>query len=111
MSHHGASKVIESYGIVGPVKAALESALRYLAAELGPKGIRVHAMSPGPLSTRRLRYSQFRRANGADGRTCAGAASSDHRGGRCRLRFPGEHYAAAMTGDTIYIDGGYHILD
>jgi enoyl-[acyl-carrier protein] reductase I len=45
MSDHGASKVIESYGMVGPVKAALESAVRYLAAELGPKGIRVHAMA------------------------------------------------------------------
>jgi enoyl-[acyl-carrier protein] reductase I len=52
MSYHGANEVIENYGIMGPVKAALESAVRYLAAELGPKGIRVHALSPGPLATR-----------------------------------------------------------
>jgi NAD(P)-dependent dehydrogenase (short-subunit alcohol dehydrogenase family) len=52
MSYHGANEVIENYGIMGPVKAALESAVRYLAAELGPKGIRVHAISPGPLATR-----------------------------------------------------------
>src|SRR5215470_8120819 len=52
MSYHGASEVIENYGIMGPVKAALESAVRYMAAELGPRGIRVHAVSPGPLATR-----------------------------------------------------------
>jgi hypothetical protein len=50
MSYYGANEVIENYGIMGPVKAALESAVRYLAAELGPKGIRVHAISPGPLA-------------------------------------------------------------
>jgi enoyl-[acyl-carrier protein] reductase I len=44
--------VVENYNIMGPVKAALESATRYLAAELGPNGIRVHAISPGPLNTR-----------------------------------------------------------
>ena len=47
MSYHGANEVIENYGIMGPVKAALESAVRYVAAELGPKGIRVHAISGG----------------------------------------------------------------
>src|SRR6266436_1476991 len=48
MSYHGANEVIENYGIMGPVKAALESAVRYLAVELGPRGIRVHAISPAP---------------------------------------------------------------
>ena len=43
---------VENYNIMGVAKAALESAVRYLAAELGPKGIRVHAISPGPLATR-----------------------------------------------------------
>src|SRR5262249_60746980 len=52
MRYRGANEVIENYGIMGPVKAALESAVRYLAVELGPKGIHVHAVSPGPLATR-----------------------------------------------------------
>src|SRR6516225_6122806 len=52
MSDLGADEVIKNYGIMGPVKAALESTVRYVAAELGPKGIRVHAVSPGPLATR-----------------------------------------------------------
>ena len=52
MSYYGSQMVVEHYNLMGPVKAALESATRYLAAELGPKGIRVHAISPGPLATR-----------------------------------------------------------
>ena len=52
MSYHGASKVVPTYSVMGPVKAALEACCRYLAYELGGKGIRVHAISPGPLKTR-----------------------------------------------------------
>jgi enoyl-[acyl-carrier protein] reductase I len=111
MSYHGANEVIENYGIMGPVKAALESAVRYLAAELGPKGIRVHAISPGPLATRAASgIPDFdalmeRVAERAPARRLVtieevGAASV----------FLASSYAGAMTGDTIYIDGGYHIL-
>ena len=52
MTFYGSQMVVEHYNIMGVAKAALESAVRYIAAELGPKGIRVHAISPGPLSTR-----------------------------------------------------------
>jgi len=52
VSFMGAQKVVGNYGVMGPVKAALEAAVRYAAAELGPKGISVHALSPGPLKTR-----------------------------------------------------------
>jgi enoyl-[acyl-carrier protein] reductase I len=61
MSYLGASEVVPSYGVMGPVKAALEAAVRYLATELGPRGIRVHAVSPGPMSTRGLRHPGVRR--------------------------------------------------
>jgi enoyl-[acyl-carrier protein] reductase I len=52
VSFFGSRRVVEHYNVMGPVKAALESATRYAAAELGGKGIRVHALSPGPLATR-----------------------------------------------------------
>lgn len=52
VSFFGSSRVVRNYNMMGPVKAALESAVRYAAAELGEKGIRVHALSPGPLATR-----------------------------------------------------------
>ena len=52
MSYHGAKKVVPNYNLMGPVKAALEASCRYLAYELGPRGIRVHPISPGPLKTR-----------------------------------------------------------
>ena len=54
MTYYGSQMVVEHYNMMGPVKAALESATRYLAAELGPKGIRVHAISPGPVCTENL---------------------------------------------------------
>jgi NAD(P)-dependent dehydrogenase (short-subunit alcohol dehydrogenase family) len=52
MTYYGSQMVVQNYNIMGVAKAALEAAVRYAAAELGPKGIRVHAISPGPLATR-----------------------------------------------------------
>jgi len=61
MSYLGANRVVPNYNIMGPVKAALEAVCRYLAYELGPKGIRVHAISPGPLTTRRCAVRRWAR--------------------------------------------------
>ena len=111
MTYHGANEVIENYGIMGPVKAALEAAVRYLDAELGPKAIRVHAISPGPLATRAASgIPDFdalmeRVAERAPARRLV---TIEEVGAACV--FLASHYARAMTGDTIYIDGGYHIL-
>ena len=111
MSYHGANEVIENYGIMGPVKAALESAVRYVAAELGPKGIRVHAVSPGPLATRAA--SGLRDFDELMGRVAAQAPARrlvtiEEVGVACV--FLASPFAGAMTGETLYIDGGYHIL-
>ena len=56
---NGANKVIPNYAVMGPVKAALESVVRYLAFELGPKDVRVHAVSPGPIKTHRIRAERL----------------------------------------------------
>jgi enoyl-[acyl-carrier protein] reductase I len=111
MSYHGANEVIENYGIMGPVKAALESAVRYLAAELGPKGIRVHAVSPGPLATRAasgIPDFDALMARVAERAPARRLVTIQEVGAACV--FLASPYAGAMTGDTIYIDGGYHIL-
>jgi enoyl-[acyl-carrier protein] reductase I len=111
MSYHGANEVIENYGIMGPVKAALESAVRYLAVELGPKGIRVHAVSPGPLATRAasgIPEFDSLMARVAERAPARRLVTIDEVGAACV--FLASPYAGAMTGDTIYIDGGYHIL-
>jgi enoyl-[acyl-carrier protein] reductase I len=111
MSYHGANEVIENYGIMGPVKAALEAAVRYLAAELGPAGIRVHALSPGPLATRAASgipdFDELM-ARVAERAPARRLVTIEEVGAACV--FLASPYAAAMTGDTLYIDGGYHIL-
>ena len=111
MCYLGADQVIENYGIMGPVKAALESSVRYLATELGPKGIRVHAISPGPLATRAASgitdFDQLmeRVATRAPVRRLV---TIEEVGATCA--FLASPYATAMTGETLFIDGGYHIL-
>jgi enoyl-[acyl-carrier protein] reductase I len=111
MSYYGASRVVPNYNVMGPVKAALEAACRYLAYELGPKGIRVHAISPGPLKTRAasglkdfelLLNEAARKAPVGElvdimdvGWTCAYLATP---------------FARRVTGGTVYVDGGTNIV-
>ena len=111
MSYLGANEVVENYGIMGPVKAALESSVRYVATELGPKGIRVHAVSPGPLATRAA--SGIKDFDELMAKVSARAPARrlvtiEEVGAACV--FLACDYAAAMTGETLYVDGGYHIL-
>jgi enoyl-[acyl-carrier protein] reductase I len=111
MSYLGANEVVDNYGIMGPVKAALESSVRYVATELGPKGIRVHAVSPGPLATRAA--SGIKDFDDLMTRVSARAPARrlvtiEEVGAACV--FLASDYAAAMTGETLYVDGGYHIL-
>lgn len=111
MSYLGANEVVENYGIMGPVKAALESAVRYVATELGPKGIRVHAISPGPLATRAasgIRDFDELMQGVALRAPARRLVTIEEVGAACV--FLASPYAAAMTGETLYIDGGFHIL-
>src|SRR5215475_8712986 len=112
MTYYGSEMVVENYNMMGPVEAALESATRYLAAELGPKGIRVHAISPGPLKTR----------------AASGIAEFDELLNKAEAKAPMQRLvsiddvglataylatdaAKLLTGETLYIDGGYHVID
>lgn len=110
VSFYGAEKVVDHYNIMGPVKSALESVTRYMAAELGPKHITVNALSPGPLKTR----------------AASGIADFDELLDRAAARAPthelasiedvgayatfiASRNAANVTGGVHYIDGGFHI--
>jgi enoyl-[acyl-carrier protein] reductase I len=112
MTYYGSQMVVKNYNIMGVAKAALESAVRYIAAELGPRGIRVHAISPGPLATR----------------AASGIPEFDELLGKAKAKAPARclvsiedvgvataflaHDAARLiTGETLYVDGGYHIID
>jgi enoyl-[acyl-carrier protein] reductase I len=112
MSYYGAERVVEHYNMMGPVKAALEAATRYLAAELGPKGIRVHAISPGPLMTRAASgIAHFdEMLDKAQAKAPARSLVSVDDVGRA-MAFLATDFAKLITGETLYIDGGYHIMD
>ncbi len=111
MSFYGAEKAVENYNLMGPVKAALESAIRYMAVELGGERIRVMAISPGPVKTRAVSgLSKF------DELMIKSRAQSplqtlvDIYDVGAMVTFLASDYAKNVTGDTIYIDGGYHIV-
>jgi enoyl-[acyl-carrier protein] reductase I len=111
MSYYGAEKVVEKYNLMGPVKAALEATARYLSVELGPKGIRVHPISPGPILTRAAtgidRFDELMES--AAGRAPTRALVSIEDVGMATA-FLATDYARQITGDTMHIDGGYHNL-
>ncbi|WP_368506647.1 enoyl-ACP reductase FabI [Uliginosibacterium sp. 31-12] len=111
MTYYGADKVVGNYNIMGPVKAALQASVRYMANELGQHGIRVYAVSPGPLKTR----------------AASGIAHFDELIDMAVTRSPGQRMvsidevgrvvsflvgggASGMTGDTIFVDAGLHIV-
>src|SRR5271166_4502224 len=112
MTYYGSQMVVENYNIMGVAKAALESAVRYMAAELGPKGIRVHAISPGPLATRAASgIPEFDELlDKAQGKAPTRKLVTIEDVGFA-VAFLAHDAAKAITGDTLYIDGGYHIID
>ena len=112
MSYYGSQMVVKNYNIMGVAKAALECAVRYIAAELGPKGIRVHAISPGPLATRAASGIPEFDALLDKAKAKAPArslVSIDDVG--AATAFLAHDAARLITGETLYIDGGYHIID
>jgi enoyl-[acyl-carrier protein] reductase I len=111
VSFYGAEKAVANYNLMGPVKAALEASMRAMAAELGPKNIRAHALSPGPLLTR----------------AASGIDRFDELVERAKAQSPGKRLvtadevgalaaflasdpASAMTGGVHYVDAGYNIV-
>ncbi len=110
VSFYGSSRVVEHYNLMGPVKAALESAVRYVAAELGPKGIRAHAISPGPIRTRAAsgidRFDEL--LADAAARVPARQLADIADVGQL-ARYLVSDAAKRITGTVIPVDGGQHL--
>jgi enoyl-[acyl-carrier protein] reductase I len=110
MSYYGASRVVPNYNVMGPVKAALEASCRYLAHELGGKGIRVHAISPGPLKTRAasgLKDFELLLNEAAEKAPLGELVDIMDVGWACAyLATP---FARRITGGTVFVDGGANI--
>ena len=111
MSYYGANKVVPSYNVMGPVKAALEACCRYLAYELGGKRIRVHAISPGPLKTRAasgLKNFELLLNEAAQRAPIGELVDIMDVGFACAyLATP---YSRRISGATAYVDGGANII-
>jgi enoyl-[acyl-carrier protein] reductase I len=111
MSYHGANKVVPTYSVMGPVKAALEACCRYLAFELGPRNIRVHAISPGPLKTRAasgLKDFDLLLNEAAQRAPIGDLVDIDDVGFTCA--FLATPYARRLSGATLHVDGGVNIM-
>ena len=111
VSFYGSEKVVDHYNIMGPVKAALESVTRYVAAELGPKGISVHALSPGPLATRAasgIDHFDEMLVQAAERAPTHHLASIEDVGAYAAFLASSE--ASNVTGSVHPIDGGYSIV-
>jgi len=112
MTYYGSQMVVQNYNIMGVAKAALEASVRYMAAELGPKGIRVHAISPGPLATRAAsgipEFDELleKAKSKAPARKLVSSLDVGF-----AVAFLAHDAAKLITGETLYIDGGYHIID
>lgn len=111
LTYYGAEKVVSNYRVMGIAKAALEACVKYLAAELGPQGIRVNALSPGPVRTLaahgvsgfRSMYKKFPELSPLR------SLITIEDVGRSALYLASD-LSSAVTGEVIYIDGGYNIL-
>lgn len=111
MSYYGANRVVPNYNVMGPVKAALEAACRYLAYELGPRRIRVHAISPGPLKTRAASgLKDFELLLNEATRKAPLGELVDIMDVGYACAYLATPFAHRITGGTVYVDGGTNIV-
>jgi enoyl-[acyl-carrier protein] reductase I len=111
LTYYGAEKVVTHYNVMGVAKAALEASVRYLAADLGPDGVRVNAISAGPIRTLAAAgIAGFRKLHGPfDELAPLRAHITIEDVGRTAVYLASD-LSSAVTGETIYVDGGFNIL-
>src|SRR5205814_3592966 len=108
MSYFGAEKVVPRYNVMGVAKAALEASVRYLAADLGPKGIRVNAISAGPVKTLAAAgIGGFRSIQGHVAAIAPIRRNVTKEDVGNAAAFLCSDLAAGITGEVLYVDGGF----
>ena len=111
LSYYGAEKVVANYNVMGVAKAALEASVRYLAADLGPHGIRVNAISAGPIRTLAASgIAGFKRMYGAFSEVAPLRANITLEDVGRTAVYLASGLSSAVTGETLYVDGGFNIL-
>ena len=111
LTYYGAEKVVANYNVMGVAKAALEASVRYLAADVGPDGVRVNAISAGPVRTLAASgVAGFKRMYGefAEVAPLRANISIDDVGGTAV--WLASDLSAAVTGETVYVDNGFNVL-
>jgi enoyl-[acyl-carrier protein] reductase I len=111
LTYYGAEKVVANYNVMGVAKAALEASVRYLAADLGPDGVRVNAISAGPIRTLAASgISGFKKMYGgfADVAPLRANITTEDVGGAAV--YLASELSGAVTGETLYVDGGFNVL-
>jgi enoyl-[acyl-carrier protein] reductase I len=111
LTYYGAEKVVANYNVMGVAKAALEASVRYLAADLGPDGVRVNAISAGPIRTLAASgISGFKKMYGgfADVAPLRANITTEDVGGAGV--YLASELSGAVTGETLYVDGGFNVL-
>ena len=111
LSYYGAEKVVTHYNVMGVAKAALEAAVRYLAADLGPDGIRVNAISAGPIRTLSAGgISGFRKLYGPFNEIAPLRRHMTIEDVGNSAVYLASDLSSAVTGEVLYVDGGFNVL-
>jgi enoyl-[acyl-carrier protein] reductase I len=111
LTYYGAEKVVANYNVMGVAKAALEASVRYLAADLGPSGVRVNAISAGPVRTLAAAgISGFKRMYGSFADVAPLRANiTPEDVGRSAVYLASD-LSSAVTGEVLYVDGGFNVV-
>ena len=111
LSYYGAEKVVANYNVMGVAKAALEASVRYLAADLGPAGIRVNAISAGPVRTLAAAgIAGFKAMYGSFDEVAPLRANITPEDVGKTAVYLASDLSSAVTGEVVYVDGGFHIM-
>ena len=110
LSYYGAEKVVDHYNVMGPVKAALEASVRYLAFDLGPRGVRVNALSAGPLRTLAGMAAGVERMQTACEQVSPLRRNITHEEAGRTGAFLLSDMSNGITGEVLHVDAGYNIM-